>query len=63
MQMQPSTNSPSANTRPPSITMNRAKAIAGTAASSRAPRSERAPSCCARDAELPWSEAVPGRPS
>ena len=41
MQMQPSANSPSAKIRPPSITMNSAKAIAGTAAISRALRSER----------------------
>src|SRR4029077_12793466 len=41
MQMHPSTNSPSVKTRPPSITRNSATAIAGIAASSRAPRSER----------------------
>src|ERR1700678_4421331 len=43
MQMQPSANRPSANTSPPSITRNRAMAIAGTAASTRALRSERCP--------------------
>ena len=37
----PSTNRPSANTMPPSITRNRATAIEGTATSTRAPRSER----------------------
>src|SRR5271165_4483356 len=40
MQTTPSTNIPSANTTPPSITRNSATAIAGIAASTRAPRSE-----------------------
>ena len=38
---QPSANTPSAKIRPPSITMNSANAIAGSAASTRAARSER----------------------
>src|SRR5271166_4912312 len=41
MQTAPSTNTPATNTRPPSITRNSASAIAGTAAITRALRSER----------------------
>src|ERR1700730_14894424 len=41
MQTHPNTNIPIVNTRPPSSTRNSATAIAGTATSTRAPRSER----------------------
>src|SRR5947209_7866839 len=41
MQMQPSTNSPAANTRPPASTRTSASATAGRAVSARAPSSER----------------------
>src|ERR1700726_3441427 len=41
MQTHPSANSPSANTTPPSMTMSRAKAIAGSAIRIRDPSSER----------------------